>query len=965
MGHWLDGLLNLDAGSVDIQWDGLTMPARPVVAFNDQFVVTDDGAGNRTVIAVDPTSVESGEHIVATLAELRALADTAVNDGETWKVKDHPVDVYSYSAFTGAGLADDGATIIKRTATTLGTPGRFYLANASPSVPTYAAARLAASDVHNTLQVQCRSVSNDGGGGTFEYDPSDTTSADNDGTILVAGTRRYKRSFSGAIDVRWFGAGQGVAAADTAGIQAAINLAATLTSTTSLDIRLPFVSGGYQINATITVQGNFYQTIRLVGETASAAGEMGTRLRWVGAAGGTLLDCLAVNGLRIHNLWLDGAGVAKYCLWLRPDQVNAIGASGIDLHDCQITSPQNALGAMALALGPATYGTGLTQCDNIRLYGCTLQTSYLVGQLADGIGNLAGNNTKNIHLYGCGINYFRYGINLALSSGPTSLFGGVINGCVGAAILAGGNTRLSCYDVEAEGINAIVNSGGGVGSGAGSLLFKNCEWYMTPVNNSAYTGAWDVAIDFLGGAVDIEGGLIWNQRVITIASATNASPIVCGATGHKLMTGDRTEIFFATGNTAANGFWTVTVIDANTFSLNGSTGNGVYAGGGIAHVEGKVIIHSQDLPTNSAFRATGCQFLISQGHPSVHDVDGNDLFSMTYAQAHDTRVAISSCIGASIASAGNSTAMPDIDLRAKRFVAVAADTLSIKDTSEAVRGLWSTAGVRLGTGGKFYGVDNPTNGATAAPLTFQAPDATGTGSTGADAVIAAGAGTAALGVVKVKAGTGTLVDIGRSSPTGDLTVFNSQQRGIGFFSSIAGAFMLFECNGTGADAIYFDGPRHVFRTANGGADLASMSSTGLRLGDSAAAAAKLDVAGDSILGATTSTTRIRGALVGTVRAVNTDLTVDTTTKDTTLFIDGTTAHTITLPTATAGRMVWVKRIVGAADITILPSGGFIEQTGGTLRLVSSGSAIQPYVALQADGTNWYIMRHYSVVLDLP
>jgi hypothetical protein len=46
--------------------------------------------------------------------------------------------------------------------------------------------------------------------GTFQWDPSDTTSADNGGTIIVGSDgRRWKRDFSGAVDVKWFEAGSG------------------------------------------------------------------------------------------------------------------------------------------------------------------------------------------------------------------------------------------------------------------------------------------------------------------------------------------------------------------------------------------------------------------------------------------------------------------------------------------------------------------------------------------------------------------------------------------------------------------------------------------------------------------------------------------------------------------------------------------------------------------------------------
>jgi hypothetical protein len=62
----------------------------------------------------------------------------------------------------------------------------------------------------------------------------------------------------------------------------------------------------------------------------------------------------------------------------------------------------------------------------------------------------------------------------------------------------------------------------------------------------------------------------------TITQATNAAPIQITSTGHGLNTGQWVTITSVPGNLAANGTWCITVIDANNFVLNGSTGNGAY-----------------------------------------------------------------------------------------------------------------------------------------------------------------------------------------------------------------------------------------------------------------------------------------------------------------------------------------------------------------------------------------------------
>lgn len=62
----------------------------------------------------------------------------------------------------------------------------------------------------------------------------------------------------------------------------------------------------------------------------------------------------------------------------------------------------------------------------------------------------------------------------------------------------------------------------------------------------------------------------------TITNVSSDSPIVITSANHGLVTGDGVWVEGVHGNWAANGLWTVTVIDANTFSLNDSQASGFY-----------------------------------------------------------------------------------------------------------------------------------------------------------------------------------------------------------------------------------------------------------------------------------------------------------------------------------------------------------------------------------------------------
>lgn len=72
------------------------------------------------------------------------------------------------------------------------------------------------------------------------------------------------------------------------------------------------------------------------------------------------------------------------------------------------------------------------------------------------------------------------------------------------------------------------------------------------------------------------------QNTRNITSSTNATPININSSAHGYVTGDTVVINSHTINTNANGTWIITRVDANNFTLNGSTGNG--AGGATGNV---------------------------------------------------------------------------------------------------------------------------------------------------------------------------------------------------------------------------------------------------------------------------------------------------------------------------------------------------------------------------------------------
>jgi hypothetical protein len=141
--------------------------------------------------------------------------------------------------------------------------------------------------------------------------------------------------------------------------------------------------------------------------------------------------------------------------------------------------------------------------------------------------------------------------------------------------------------------------------------------------------------------------------VVGITAATNATPIQITAANHGYKNGQKTTIAGALGNTAANGNWTVTVIDPNNFKLNGSIGNGAYISGGFAMNQDWGGCHVWISPDNSNYVQVGPMYGPSRmGVLSAQLVSSADP-DTTHTLAVDLRESTGTLSGGSASDADN------------------------------------------------------------------------------------------------------------------------------------------------------------------------------------------------------------------------------------------------------------------------------------------------------------------------
>ena len=142
-------------------------------------------------------------------------------------------------------------------------------------------------------------------------------------------------------------------------------------------------------------------------------------------------------------------------------------------------------------------------------------------------------------------------------------------------------TVLNATQFELEGSNGAVGANNGVFTGGGT-------WSLPILGTTAAAGLLqNLFITNPGTAltcnstISVSGSMVVASDSITGVTNSSTGPIIITTNSTAaLTTGETVTISGVGGNLAANGIYTITVINSTEFSLNGTTGSGNYTSGG-------------------------------------------------------------------------------------------------------------------------------------------------------------------------------------------------------------------------------------------------------------------------------------------------------------------------------------------------------------------------------------------------
>lgn len=301
-----------------------------------------------------------------------------------------------------------------------------------------------------------RSSVNDGGQGTFVWDATSTATDDGALTIAVSGvtTGRWKRVYSGPIDVRWFGAVGDGTTDDTTAVQNAIDAARSA----GVQASVYFSPGTYKVTSALTVTCTSPLTLlgdgdlSVVSFTAVDDGFVGTnltaffsvrRLKIAGSYARAISIDTASSGLEIVDCDISGATRIPSSGFQSPIRVvstDDVWIADNYIHDCGQSGTKTASTYAISAGGTGTRHRWHITGNVILGAGTTIQL---------GLFDLAESEIVNNTIDGASTDIFTagadgYGIVLYSLNGACDrnrIAGNTVRNCPGSGIYVKASTR--------------------------------------------------------------------------------------------------------------------------------------------------------------------------------------------------------------------------------------------------------------------------------------------------------------------------------------------------------------------------------------------------------------------------------------------------------------------------------------------------------------------------------------------
>lgn len=424
-----------------------------------------------------------------------------------------------------------------------------------PEIGTYALLRSYTGPVTAFLVRGVESIF-DGGAGVFRVDASDTTTADNGGTVLVdASGRRWKRQFKGQAYLAWFGAsGDGSDQTD------AVLLAFAWLNGASYRTLAGNFGASYTVSSTINMTRSAVQFLGSNCIFTHAVASKQPLFKFASAGtSDVLIDNFKIFGSASsgHVISILGSGTNPQAIKI--NKVRAVGVSGTGLNSnnsdvaaCLVWAE----GGSALTISECVSDTG-----SAGIYLDSVEKVSLFGNVIDNCTTgraLYANNCRNLVI--TNRNTFNGGsawnqVEL-LNCAHVDFSGNRLKGGVGSNIYAAGSSALL---IESNGIECYNASSTILidGSCINPSIKNNL---LQVIGANTITGA---IIDVLGSTLGYGGTIEQNTIIFGNLSVVNAGIRLSGASGMRGWVIEKNSI----GNTATGANVTTGI------ELSGASGN--------------------------------------------------------------------------------------------------------------------------------------------------------------------------------------------------------------------------------------------------------------------------------------------------------------------------------------------------------------------------------------------------------